>query len=210
MLHLRSRAGEPIRWPHRLHAPTGIKHVYDKRSKKVVLVAHCILNQNAKIDRCAHYPGAIKEVTQILIDAEVGILQMPCPELLCLGLDRQVERGIPATVESEDTRVASRMVEDQTKTLCHRLVSDLIYQIEEYQRNGFALVGVIGINGSPTCGIETTWANNREEQGPGVFIKMLNEESRKRDISLPMQGIKAYEPQKALAAVKVLLENTVC
>jgi predicted secreted protein len=181
----------------------------DKRSKKIVLVAHCILNQNAKIDRCAHYPGAIKEVTQILIDAGVGILQMPCPELLCLGLDRQVERGIPTTVESEDTRVARRMVEDQAKSLCHGLVNDLIFQVEEYQQNGFALSGVIGINGSPTCGIETTWANNREEQGPGVFIKMLNEESRKRDISLPMQGIKAYEPQQAFAAVKVLLENTV-
>ncbi len=178
----------------------------DKRSKKVVLIAHCVLNQNSKIDRCAHYPGAIREIAQILIDAEAGILQMPCPELLCLGLDRQVETGIHTTVESEDTRVAQLMVEDQSKTLCHRLVSDLVYQIEEYQRNGFALVGIIGINGSPTCGIETTWANNREEQGPGVFIRMLNEESQKRGISLPMQGIKAYEPQQALAAVKVLLD----
>lgn len=178
----------------------------DKRSKKVILIAHCVLNQNAKIDRCAHYPGAIKEVAQILIDAEVGILQMPCPELLCLGLDRQVETGIHTTVESEDTRVAQRMVEDQTKTICYRLVSDLIYQFDEYQRNGFALVGIIGINGSPTCGVETTWANNREEQGPGVFMKLLNEESQKRGISLPMQGIKAYEPQQALAAVKVLLD----
>jgi predicted secreted protein len=179
----------------------------DKRSKKVVLIAHCVLNQNAKIDRCAHYPGAIKEVAQILIDAGVGILQMPCPELLCLGLDRQVEAGIHPTVESEDTRVAQRMVEDQTQTLCHGLVSDLVYQVEEYQRNGFTLVGIIGINGSPTCGIETTWANDREEQGPGVFIKMLNEESQKRCISLPMQGIKAHESQQALAAVKVLLDG---
>jgi predicted secreted protein len=165
------------------------------------------LNQNAKIDRCAHYPGAIKEVAQILIDAGVGILQMPCPELLCLGLDRQVEAGIHTTVESEDTRVAQHMVEDQTQTLCRRLVSDLVYQVEEYQRNGFELVGIIGINGSPTCGIETTWANDREKQGLGVFIKMLNEESHKRGISLLMQGIKAYESQQALSAVKVLIDT---
>jgi predicted secreted protein len=183
-----------------------IKMFDDKRSKKVVLIAHCILNQNAKIDRCAHYPGAIKEVTQILLDAGVGILQMTCPEFLCLGLDRQVEKGIHTTVESEDTRVARRMGEDQTRTLCHRLVSDLIYQIEEYQRNGFAMVGIIGINNSPTCGIETTWANNRDEQDPGVFMKMLNEEGQKRGISLPMRGIKAYEPQRALATVKSLLD----
>lgn len=30
----------------------------DKRGKKLILVSHCILNQNAKLDECAHYPGA--------------------------------------------------------------------------------------------------------------------------------------------------------
>lgn len=178
----------------------------DKRSKKVLLIAHCVLNQNAKIDRCAHYPGVINEVAQILINAEVGIIQMPCPELLCLGLDRQVETGIQTTVESEDTRVARRMAEDQARTLCHKLVSDLVFQIEEYQRHGFELVGVVGINGSPTCGVETTWSDNQERQGPGVFIEMLNEASRMRGFSLPMRGIKAYDPQQAVAAVKDLLD----
>jgi predicted secreted protein len=181
----------------------------DRRSKKVLLIAHCILNQNAKIDCCAHYPGAIKEVTQILIDADVGILQMPCPELLCLGLDRQVETGIHTTVESEDSRVARRMAEDQAKALCRKLVSDLVYQVEEYQRNGFQLVGVVGINGSPTCGVETTWSNNQEEQGSGVFIKMLNEECRMRNISFLMRGIKAYEPEQAIVVVVDLLENAI-
>ena len=49
----------------------------DSRSKKVILVSHCILNQNAKIDRCAVYPGAIKEAAQLLIESGTGILQMP-------------------------------------------------------------------------------------------------------------------------------------
>jgi hypothetical protein len=43
-------------------------------------------------------------------------------------------------------------------------------------------------------------------QGPGVFIKILNEEIQKRGISLPMRGIKAYEHQQALAAVNDLLD----
>jgi len=178
----------------------------DKRSKKVLLIAHCVLNQNAKIDRCAHYPGAINEVAQILISAEVGILQMPCPELLCLGLDRQAETGIHTTVESEDTRVARRMAEGQVRTFCHKLVSGLVFQIEEYQRHGFELVGVVGINGSPTCGVETTWSDNQERQGPGIFIEMLSEASMRKGVSLPMRGIKAFEPQQAVAAVKDLLD----
>lgn len=181
----------------------------DKRSKKIVLVAHCVLNQNAKLDRCAHYPGAIKEIAQILLDANVGILQMPCPELLCLGLDRQVETGIPTTVASEDTRIARLMATEQAKILCRKLVSDLVYQVEEYRKNGFELVGVIGINGSPTCGVETTWSNSQEEPASGVFIQMLNDACHGRAISLPRRGIKAYEPQQAIAAVKGLLENSI-
>jgi predicted secreted protein len=180
----------------------------DKRSKKILLVAHCILNQNAKIDRCAHFPGAIQEVAQILIDAGVGILQMPCPELLCLGLDRQVETGSPSTIESEDTRVAIRMAEEWAAALCSKMVSDLVYQVEEYRKNGFAVLGVIGINGSPTCGVERAWANNQEEPGPGVFFRMFDEECCKKGIALCMRGIRAYEPQQAIATVAEMLENT--
>jgi len=179
----------------------------DKRSKKILLVAHCILNQNAKIDRCAHYPGAIKEVAQILIDAGVGILQMPCPELLCLGLDRQAQAGRPSTIESEDSRVAIRMSEEQAQTMCFKMAGDLAYQVEEYRENGFAVLGVIGINGSPTCGVEQTWADNQEVQSNGVFIEILDEECQKRGIGLPMRGIRAYEPQQVIATVVKLLEN---
>ena len=176
----------------------------DKRSKKVLLVAHCVLNQNAKIDRCAHYPGAIEEVVQALVESGVGIIQMPCPELLCLGLDRQVERGAPATVESEDTRVAWRMAEDRSKALCRKIAEDLVYQVEEYRQNGFAVVGVLGVNGSPTCGVETGWFDNREVQDSGIFILALSEECLRKDITLSMRGIKANEPQEAIVAVMEL------
>ena len=105
----------------------------DKRSKRVLLVAHCVLNQNAKIDRCAHYLGAIKEIAQTLLDSGVGIVQMPCPELAHLGLDRQVDQEAIVTIESEDTRVALRMRENQGKAICREIVDDLVYQIEEYR-----------------------------------------------------------------------------
>ena len=60
----------------------------DRRSKKIILVAQCILNQNAKIDGCAHYPGAIEGVAEVLIRSGCGIVQLPCPEVMHLGLDR--------------------------------------------------------------------------------------------------------------------------
>ena len=42
----------------------------DKRSKRVVLVAHCLLNQNARIDRYAFFPGAMGKAAQVLLDTD--------------------------------------------------------------------------------------------------------------------------------------------
>jgi predicted secreted protein len=78
----------------------------DRRSKRVVLVAHCVLNQNVKLDACAHYPGAIEELAAELVRRGLGIVQLPCPELACLGLDRQKEPDSRPSVSSEDTRIA--------------------------------------------------------------------------------------------------------
>ncbi len=178
----------------------------DKRSKRVLLVAHCIFNQSAKIDQCAHYPGAIKEVAEILIDSGVGLIQMPCPELLYLGLDRQADPETRPTVEAEDTRVARRMVEAPAKALCAGIVRNLVHQVEEYKKHGFEVIGILGINGSPTCGVETTWWEDQERPGPGVFMQMLNEELARKEMVTPARGIRAYRPEEAAAVVREVLK----
>jgi predicted secreted protein len=176
----------------------------DRRSKKIVLVAHCVLNQNAKLDRCAHYPGVIREAAGEVVKSGVGILQMPCPELLCMGLDREAEKKNRPSIGAEDTRIAVRMREPKSRAVCRRIVKDLVYQVTEYRKNGFQILGVVGINGSPTCAVERTWTEDGEREGPGVFISMLREALKKRRIALPMRGIRAAEPKNAVAAVRGL------
>jgi predicted secreted protein len=122
----------------------------DKRSKKIVLVAHCVLNQNSKIDGCAHYSGPIKEMTQLLMSAGCGIVQLPCPELMHLGLDRGADSQSARTIESEDTRVARLMFEDAGRLCCRQVAEAAVYQVQEYLKNGFEVGGMLGINGSPT------------------------------------------------------------
>ncbi|MPL99729.1 hypothetical protein SDC9_45950 [bioreactor metagenome] len=175
---------------------------HDKRSKKVIFVSHCVLNQNAKLDQCAHYPGAIREVAELLVSGDAGIIQLPCPELLYLGLDRETDESANPTVASEDTRISKRMSEEKAKELCRKIVGDTVYQIEEYRKNGFEVTGLIGINGSPTCGVETTWAEGEEIDGPGIFMRLLKEELDKKNINLNMAGIRANNPQSAARAVK--------
>lgn len=177
----------------------------DARSKRVVLVAHCILNQNAKLDRCAHYPGAVREIANILIDSGAGIIQMPCPEMLCLGLARHAEPDTPNDVPEEDTRIACLMNAPEAHSVCERLASEIVEQIADYKKNGFQVAGLIGINGSPTCGVETNWADNEEKPGPGIFIDCIRKQLSQKNIPLPLVGVKAYEPASAIERCRSLV-----
>jgi len=179
----------------------------DKRSKKIILAAHCIFNQNAKLDSCAHQEGMIRELIDILLNAGIGIIQMPCPELTYLGLYRQASRDVFTTVGSEDTRIAKRMQEEASRSLCSEIGRNLVYQIQEYQLYGFHVLGVLGINGSPTCGVETTWSDDEEKKGKGIFIQSLQTELDDHGISIPMRGIKAWEIHQAMNSLQELLAN---
>lgn len=57
----------------------------DERSRRVVLVSHCLLNENTRYAGGASRPGAVAEAIDGLIDAGYGIHQLPCPERLAWG-----------------------------------------------------------------------------------------------------------------------------
>ena len=86
----------------------------DIRSKKIVLIAHCLINQNAISDGTAVYPAAFSDLINFLMQNNIGILQMPCPELCCLGLDRGNPLGAASPVLVENTRIRSAMQQKET------------------------------------------------------------------------------------------------
>lgn len=57
----------------------------DERGRRVVLVSHCLLNQNTRYAGGATRTGAVSELLDELITAGYGIHQLPCPERLAWG-----------------------------------------------------------------------------------------------------------------------------
>lgn len=180
----------------------------DQRSKKIVLVSHCILNQNSISDGTADYPGTNKSILKLLMEADVGIIQMPCPELLCLGLDRGDVCGGERDVVVENTRIRHQLENGRAIEIMHNLVNQIIFQIKEYMKNGFSILGVIGINRSPSCGIDTTSKNDQEVSGEGVFIELLKHELAKNDIQIDMIGIKALDSNEAALSIQRMLHQS--
>lgn len=177
----------------------------DERSKTIVFVAHCILNQNSISDGTAAYPGPIKEIMKLLCISDVGIVQMPCPELLCLGLDRGNSDGSDCPILEENTRIRMMMGRRSATSKIKQLVQHLIFQISEYRNYGFDIRGIVGVNRSPSCGVDTTSKNNQEIEGQGVFIEALCNELKKNKIHVKIVGIKAFEPEKAVKAMQNLI-----
>ena len=162
----------------------------DGRSKRVVFVAHCFLNQNSISDGTAVYPAAYGDVVRYFIDSDVGIVQMPCPELCCLGLDRGDVHGADRPVVEENTRIRAEMQKSGADEKLTELAEHVVWQIAEYAKAGFEIVGIIGANRSPNCGVDTTSDHNAEVAGTGLFIEKIADRLSREHLSVPMIGLK--------------------
>ena len=156
----------------------------DARSKKMVAVINCILNHNARDDSWAKYPGINYEVVDILKKHGVGIIQMPCPEMTVLGLPRTREPG---------TSILTALDTPEGRARCEELSTFVVDEIEEYIRNGFKVIAILGGDvESPGCAVPAhkTAMKPEEKEHFGVFIGVLLENLRKRGIEIPIRGIR--------------------
>lgn len=157
----------------------------DVRSGKVIFVAHCVLNQNARIVDAADFPAMFDPLLGYLQKAQVGIIQITCPETYCLGLGRfDVRVGLehPAGMER-----------------LQRLIDDLIFTLKEYLFQGMEVVAVIGKEGSPSCGVNQTWYNESGHgEGQGVFIRELKKKLKDNQLDVPVIGVADHKQNEAI------------
>ncbi len=176
----------------RLRRATGGK---DARGRKIVFVPHCALNQNARVAGAAESPAAMGALIAGLLEREIGIVQMPCPELCAYGLERT-----EITVETDLRSPAGQ-------AFCRRLAREQVHHMRAYLAGGIRVLGVLGKNGSPSCGVEETW-KARVCPGRGAFMEALAAEIQAAGLAIEMTGVRDREPDRALAAVDRWLAAT--
>ncbi|WP_167355462.1 2-thiouracil desulfurase family protein [Mycobacterium malmoense] len=187
----------------------------DERGRRVVLVSHCLLNENTRYAGGATRSGAVAEAVAELIGGGYGIHQLPCPERLAWGGVLKPHslhlyhskggvlyplRGLLLRAFVLWTRLAYRR-------LARRVARDVV----DYQRSGITVAGIVGIGASPSCGVTTTLdmraslevvascpaaaltrdvMNERavlecRGQGEGLFIAALDRRLRRRGLAVP-------------------------
>jgi predicted secreted protein len=177
----------------------------DARSKKVVIVAHCVLNQNARIDTCATTPAVFPKILEALVERQIGILQYPCPELGFLGMGRQGQdcASWDGSYHHESGEVYDQMTVPEGREYLRGLAENLVYQIKEYKKYGFKVLGVLGILASPTCGVGLKYYKGLDE-ADGAFIEELKKAFDEAGLDLPILGLNDLEPDENVALIREL------
>ena len=188
--------------------------VADARSGEVVFISHCLLNQNTRYLGGAVCPGVVSAAIAPYVKDGTGIIQMPCPEqrawggilktrMLWLIEHPRIARAAPVLLPA-----VLRYVRWRYAHQARAIVRD----VEAYLASGLSVRGIVGVAGSPTCGVETTldlkraaaavagrrrepataaWMNTMVvgpalRPGRGMFTEELTGAIGRRNVEVPM------------------------
>lgn len=197
----------------RSSAPRWTRQFPDRRSKRVVFLSHCLLNQNTRYLGGACERGAVPPVVRECLDRGYGMVQMPCPEQHAWGgvLKRHLLRhfGSRGTVLHRMRGLLLPILLWYTRRVYRRLARQVARQIADYLSSGFEVVGIVGVDGSPSCGTLRTVDLRRSLQrvaaltpsatsqdmnaivleslipGRGLFLAALQRELDRRGLHVP-------------------------
>jgi predicted secreted protein len=138
--------------------------IRDRRSKRIIFVSSCVLNQNLRFPGIAVEAGACRELVEMLMGHDLGIEALPCLERLGWGgvSRRNYFRYQPVMLRYADSPL-SRMIGIfsslwlfRYSLLCRREARKVARHILDYLRSGYSVVGIIAMNDSPTDGVTRT------------------------------------------------------
>lgn len=186
----------------------------DERGKKVMFVSHCILNENTRYLGGAFRRGCVDELVDEFQKEGVGIVQMKCPEQKAWGgvLKKRILRvfGSRETLLYKLKGIYLPFFMWNTRRVYRKIAREVTAEIKDYCDSNFDVTGIVGVAGSPSCGVNTTLDVeksveylagtsiddlNREKmnqfgikgcliKGNGLFIRALKDELKKENIKI--------------------------
>lgn len=164
----------------------------EEKDKEVRVVAHCLLNPSTRVKGLR--PLTFRLQPEAQAEGEGPLIQLPCPEALYMGLDRWAV-----------TR--NQLDVPEFRRFCRSLLIHYADIIEMLAKKGFR-IRIIGVAGSPSCGVCTTSSGYTGGQvrecehahiaGRGVFMEELMEEMGRRGVKVTVEEIGQDLPGKRM------------
>lgn len=136
------------------------KKLADERSNKIIILSHCVLNENTRYLGGAFYKGIVPGIIETAFDKGCGIVQMPCPEQEAWGgvLKKYMWLGfgIKQTLLYKFRIILLPVFIFYTKFAYKRIARNIARNLIDYHKSGFQITGIVGIDGSPSCGVNAS------------------------------------------------------
>lgn len=154
--------------------------------EKVIFVPHCILNPLVK-------EGSMlaKDMIRLFAESEIGIVQLPCPE-----------------IEYNGKLVKGLRYNKKYREHCKKLSIKIMKDIKNYREANYKVLGILGIELSNTCGVHKIQRGKREVHGRGVFMKEIENEMRKRNFQVPIISANFHNMFSTLEKMSLLIKNS--
>jgi predicted secreted protein len=178
------------------------------RREKVAFVCHCVLNQSTRAwwraGGAKREKGMVSDIVGTLMNHGVGAVQMDCPEFSLYGNPRP-----PRTRDEYDTPEFRRRCREIAASAC-----DAMESLQEKGRDPrVEVVAVVGVENSPSCGVEWTTrtikGESRASRGRGLLIEAVEEEMQRRGLDVPLIGVsmKAGVREDGLRRLRALVSS---
>lgn len=176
------------------------------RTGYIVAVAHCILNQTTRWfweGEGGWVEGFVAKFLEEVKSLGVGLYQLPCPEFSFLGNPRR-----PMTKEEYEHLPKFK---EYCRSLAEKAAADLTAFIRLSRTPKLRVLAIIGIEGSPTCGVRTTSRRICGESvrvlGKGIFIDILEQVLESEGLSIALYGLDLKRVDETVTEVVRILKG---
>ncbi|MFA7170106.1 MAG: hypothetical protein WC178_04630 [Candidatus Paceibacterota bacterium] len=176
---------------------SGIK-TPDKRSRRFIFIPFCVICQAFQAQGIVRYEhsSVMIPIIEEILKHDLNIIQMPCPESQLGGCENGLKRN-PQSIEKYDT--------PEFREVCEKSATEVIEKIEAILANDYEVVGILGIENSPSCSIKLQYSNKGAYHRPGLFIEALKKQLKKENIEIPLLGINRRGMKITLKRLEQLL-----
>ncbi len=171
--------------------------------QRILFVTHCLLNPSAKVSRNDPSSGKEEEAFRrdffrYCSDQGIGLIQLPCPEFTLYGPNRWGHTK---------QQFNHPFFREHARQILQPYVQQMLAYLQPGEEPKFKVLGVIGVEASPSCGVsrtcsgdwggefsrredlEETLAKIQSVPESGVFMEVLQEMMKAKDIVLPVIGL---------------------
>lgn len=161
--------------------------------KRVVFISHCLLNQAIRPIESGRYPTVTKELLELFAENEIGIVQLPCPQMESNGIVKKV-----MTKEALDTK--------NYRVYCQKLSTNLLSSVEKYLKESYNVIGILGVEFSPSCGVHQIENGRKNTPGKGILIEELEKQMQKKNFQVPVIGINMNNAYSSIEKLQALIK----